>query len=99
MSAPTRTGEATPEAVPLPITGELDLHTFRPSDLGQLLPAYFTECRARGIRRVRVIHGKGIGTLRTSVHSLLRRCPQVRQFSACDETGGSWGATQVELIP
>ncbi len=35
--------------VPLPITGELDLHTFRPSDAGTLIPAYLAECLARGI--------------------------------------------------
>ncbi len=93
------TGETARDAVPLPITGELDLHTFRPADLGRLLPAYFTECRARGILRVRVIHGKGTGTLRATVHSLLRRCPQVREFGGCDETSGSWGATRVELLP
>ncbi|MCE2860902.1 MAG: hypothetical protein RIR76_987 [Verrucomicrobiota bacterium] len=93
------TGEAMPDPVPVPITGELDLHMFRPSDLGELLPAYFTECRARGIHRVRVVHGKGTGTLRTTVHTLLRRCQQVRGFSACDEMNGSWGATWVELLP
>lgn len=43
--------------VPIPITGELDLHTFRPSDLGELIPAYLAECAARGLREVRIIHG------------------------------------------
>ncbi|MDO8540231.1 MAG: Smr/MutS family protein [Opitutaceae bacterium] len=83
--------------MPLPITGELDLHTFRPSDLGELLPAYFDECRSRGILEVRVIHGKGTGTLRTTVHALLRRLPHVESFRLGDETSGSWGATIVTL--
>ena len=87
------------DAVPLPITGELDLHTFRPSDLGELLPAYFAACRARGIREVRVIHGKGTGTLRTTVHALLRQSPLVSSFRMGDETTGSWGATLVTLRP
>lgn len=85
--------------VPLPITGELDLHTFRPSDLGELIPAYLTECAARGLREVRIIHGKGTGTLRTTVHALLRRCPQVTGFRQGDEHTGSWGATLVTLRP
>jgi DNA-nicking Smr family endonuclease len=85
------------EPVPLPITGELDLHTFRPADVGALLPAYFEACSARGIREVRVIHGKGIGTLRATVHALLRRSPLVASFCAGDETSGSWGATIVTL--
>lgn len=85
------------EPVPLPITGELDLHTFRPADLGELIPAYLDECAARGIREIRIIHGKGTGTLRTTVHALLRRNPQVLSFRQGDETSGSWGATWVTL--
>jgi DNA-nicking Smr family endonuclease len=85
--------------VPLPITGELDLHTFQPSDLGELIPAYLEACAARGIHEVRVIHGKGIGTLRTTVHALLQRSPRVASFRLGDETSGSWGATLVKLRP
>lgn len=85
------------EPVRLPITGELDLHTFRPQDLGALIPAYLAECSARGIREVRLVHGKGTGTLRTTVHALLPRCPLVRGFRLADEHAGSWGATLVTL--
>lgn len=83
--------------VPLPITGELDLHTFRPSDLGALIPAYLDECAKRHLTEVRIIHGKGSGTLRASVHSLLRKLPQVKSFRSGDEHSGSWGATWVVL--
>lgn len=83
--------------VPLPITGELDLHTFRPADLGELIPAYLSECAARGLREVRIIHGKGTGTLRTTVHVLLQRSPLVQSFRLGDERTGSWGATLVTL--
>jgi DNA-nicking Smr family endonuclease len=83
--------------VPIPITGELDLHTFRPQDLGELIPAYLGECAARGIREVRIIHGKGTGTLRTTVQALLRRSMLVASFRSGDETSGSWGATLVTL--
>lgn len=87
------------EPVPVPITGELDLHTFRPADLGDLIPAYLQECATRGIREVRIIHGKGTGTLRTTVHALLRRSPLVQSFRLGDESSGSWGATLVTLRP
>ena len=83
--------------VVLPITGELDLHTFRPGDIGELIPAYFAACAARGIREVRIVHGKGTGTLRTTVHALLRRSPLVQSFRSGDERTGSWGATLVTL--
>lgn len=83
--------------VPLPITGELDLHTFRPADLGELIPAYLAECAARNLREVRIVHGKGTGTLRTTVHALLQRSPLVASFRQGDEHSGSWGATIATL--
>lgn len=86
-----------PAPVPLPITGELDLHTFRPEDLGELIPAYLAASAARGIREVRIVHGKGTGTLRTTVQTLLRRSPLVASFRTGDEHSGSWGATIATL--
>ena len=90
--------EPIPEVVEHPIGPELDLHTFRPQDIGSLLPEYFSECRRLGILRVRIIHGKGSGTLRVGVHQLLEKLPEVQQFIwPADETSGSWGATWVIL--
>jgi DNA-nicking Smr family endonuclease len=85
------------EPVAIPITGELDLHTFRPSEIAALLDDYFAACRQRGITRVRVIHGKGIGTLRDTVHAHLRRSRGIAGFSPGNETSGGWGATMVTL--
>ncbi|MCC5024439.1 MAG: Smr/MutS family protein [Candidatus Synoicihabitans palmerolidicus] len=85
--------------IEFPITGELDLHTFRPSDLGELIPAYLDACRAKGIHNVRIIHGKGTGTLRTTVHALLDRLPGIEGYRLGNETSGSWGATLVTLSP
>lgn len=88
----------TDEPVALPITDELDLHTFRPSDLGDLLPDYLEECRKAGILRVRVVHGKGSGALRQGVHRLLERLDGIAavEWPASAATGG-WGATWVVL--
>lgn len=91
--------EPFPDPVPLPITGELDLHTFKPKDLSVLLPEYLVQCRERGILRVRVIHGKGTGQLRQGVIALLQRLPEVVGFSPAGEQEGSWGATIVFLKP
>lgn len=86
------------EPVEMPISGELDLHTFRPSEVKDLLPDYFDACLEKGIDRVRVIHGKGTGALRETVHALLRRMPErVERFELGDESSGSWGATRVWL--
>jgi dsDNA-specific endonuclease/ATPase MutS2 len=85
------------EPVAHPITGELDLHTFRPAEVNSLLDSYLAECRRRGLRRVRIIHGKGTGALREKVHAHLRRSPAVGHFRLGDETSGGWGATVVTL--
>ena len=85
------------DPVPIPINGVLDLHTFRPTEVKDLVPEYLAECRARAIFQVRIIHGKGTGTLRETVHAILRRNPLVLHFALADETGGGWGATIVEL--
>jgi DNA-nicking Smr family endonuclease len=91
---------ATDEPIPFPITGELDLHTFRPSEIGDLLPDYFAECIKRGILTVRVIHGKGTGTLREGVHRLLETLPVVESWQwPASPTTGHWGATWVYLRP
>jgi DNA-nicking Smr family endonuclease len=93
-------GELDPGApVSLPIDGVLDLHTFRPADVKDLVPEYLAECRKRGILAVRIIHGKGQGTLRRVVHAALGRIPYVRGFSAAGHGSGGWGATLVDLLP
>ena len=86
-----------PESIEIPIDGTLDLHTFSPRELGELVPDYLAECRARGILEVRIVHGKGTGALRRSVHAILGRLPEVESFALADERGGSWGATLVTL--
>ena len=93
---PGKDTEAGP--VNYPITAEIDLHTFRPNEVSSLLREYFKECRERGMLEVRVIHGKGTGTLREGVHRLLDQMQDtVFSYRLGDETTGSWGATIVTL--
>ena len=80
-----------------PIDGTLDLHLFKPAEVGDLVPEYLVECRKRGILQVRIIHGKGTGQLRERVHAILRRIPEVASFGLSPEGMGGWGATVVEL--
>jgi len=77
----------------LPIEGTLDLHTFRPNEASAVLEAFLEESRAKGAKEVRIIHGKGIGTLRELVHAHLRNSKHVFSFRLGNETSGSWGAT------
>jgi dsDNA-specific endonuclease/ATPase MutS2 len=75
------------------INGELDLHTFRPQEVGELVPDYIGLCLEKEITRVRIIHGKGIGTLRETVHALLKKDERVEHFHLADQNEGGWGAT------
>lgn len=86
-------------AVPYPIDGTLDLHIFPPSEVRDLVPEYLRECRHRGICTVRIIHGKGTGALRRTVHAVLEALPWVREFHLAGPGSGSWGATIVYLEP
>jgi DNA-nicking Smr family endonuclease len=87
------------DPVEFPIDGTLDLHTFQPKDVKDLVQDYIAECRVKGILQVRIIHGKGIGTLREMVHSVLSRMPEVESYKLADEQAGGWGATIVILRP
>ena len=81
-----------------PIDGTLDLHMFQPKDVKSVLSEYLIECRARGILRVRIIHGKGQGVLREIVHSFLKNCPYCIEFQTPSDASG-WGATIAILKP
>jgi DNA-nicking Smr family endonuclease len=81
----------------VPIDGTLDLHTFSPRELKTLIPDYLEACLKKDIYSVRIVHGKGTGALRRSVHAILERSPQVEEFGLAGMGGGSWGATLVTL--
>jgi dsDNA-specific endonuclease/ATPase MutS2 len=85
--------ENSEEPIEFKISDELDLHTFRPSELGELIPDYIGLCLQKDIFRIRIIHGKGIGTLRETVHAILRRDSRVLRFELAGQNEGGWGAT------
>ncbi len=86
------------EPVELIIDGVLDLHTFQPKEVPELLDDYFAECIKADIFSVRVIHGKGTGVLKKRVQSLLKKNKLVSSFRDAPGNAGGWGATLVELV-
>ncbi len=89
--------EEIPEFVELEIGDELDLHHFRPDEVAELVPDYLEAAAARGLREIRIVHGKGRGTLRRIVQAALERSPHVASFRLADQRAGGWGATSVTL--
>ena len=85
------------EPVEFPIDGTLDLHAFRPRDVKSLIPEYLELCAGKGIFQVRIVHGKGTGALRRTVHSILKKVELVESFGLAGEGAGGWGATIVRL--
>ena len=84
------------EAITIPVDGELDLHTFSPKEAASVVDEYINVCHEKGIYEVRIIHGKGKGVLRETVHRLLAKHPLVQDFSL-DSGPSGWGASLVRL--
>ena len=85
------------EPIVMPIEDVLDLHTFRPQDVPNLLDDYLAACRAEQLFTVRIVHGKGRGVLKKRVRSLLKRHPLVVSIADAPPAAGGWGATIVNL--
>ena len=85
------------KSVKIDIEDVLDLHTFKPSDVPDLLEDYIIECVKAGIFSLRIIHGKGKGVQKKRVQKLLKNNSKVESFQDAPPEAGGWGATLVEL--
>lgn len=61
------------------------------------LEKYLDDAVLAGLDVVRVVHGKGTGTLRQVVHDYVRTHPRVRDYYIADPAEGGYGVTIVEL--
>ena len=85
------------EMVSIPLTGELDLHPFAPRDIPSVVEEYVRACHGKGVRHLRLAHGRGRGVQRAAVRRVLATLPEVRSFDDAPPGAGGWGATVVEL--
>jgi hypothetical protein len=86
-----------PEPVRVEITDVFDLHTIPPREVRAVVEEYLSEARRKGLRQVRIVHGKGVGVQREAVRKILARTPFVEHFSDAPPEAGGWGATVARL--
>lgn len=85
------------EPITIPIEDSIDLHTFSPKEIKVVLEEYLREAHEKGFRRMRIVHGRGIGVQREIVRSVLSKHPLVASFRDARPEAGGWGATWVVL--
>jgi len=77
---------------------EIDLHGMIAEEAVFRLEHYLNEAFMAGLPWVRVVHGKGLGTLRHATRELLQGHPLVRSFRPGEPAEGGGGVTMVELV-
>jgi DNA-nicking Smr family endonuclease len=85
----------TDDAFQIPIEPTLDLHTFSPRDIPSVVDEYIRAAHERGLKAVRLIHGRGKGVQRGIVQNVLDKHPLVAEF--WDATEAHLGATVARL--
>ncbi len=91
--------EQTPEPPPVvvPIEESIDLHHFQPREILEVVDAYLDAARERGLREVRLIHGRGKGVQRARIREHLAGDARVERIAEAPPGRGGWGATLVWL--
>ena len=87
------------------LQGQIDLHGHTRDQAREALADYLRECHRRGMRCLRVVHGKGLGSpgkapvLKNKVHSWLVQKNEVLAFVQAKPADGGAGALVVLLTP
>jgi len=88
-----------PEVVKIEFQDVIDLHSIPPKLVRAVVEDYLDEAHRRGVRFVRIIHGKGVGVQREMIRSILERTEFVSEFRDAPAEAGGWGATIVTFHP
>ena len=92
------TDEPRPDTpIELTLTDVLDLHSFPPGEVADVVRSYLEVAEENDWSQVRIIHGKGRGVQRQTVRKMLERDPRVISFADAPGNAGGWGATLVTL--
>ena len=83
------------QPVQIAIEDSIDLHSFAPRDVLDVVDDYLHAAHEAGFREVRLIHGRGRGVQRAAVQRLLRGHPLVERFWDAPES--HLGATVIVL--
>ncbi|HBY93897.1 MAG TPA: endonuclease MutS2, partial [Chloroflexi bacterium] len=93
---------AAPGGISVPVVEspgmELDLRGLTVEEMLPRLDKYLDDAYLAGLPRVRIIHGKGTGTLRRVVREELQRHPLVKRYREGESNEGGSGVTTVELM-
>lgn len=85
------------------IRSELDLHGMSSAEARRQVVGFLQDCRRRGERCVRIIHGKGYNSpdkksvLKSKLNLWLRQCDEVMAFCSAPLNDGGTGAAYVLL--
>ena len=85
------------DPVILPIEDSIDLHTFAPRDIPDIVESYLEAAHEEGLEEVRIIHGRGKGFQKERVRQVLEKSDLVEGFEEATPDRGGWGATVVTL--
>ena len=83
----------------LEVSDVLDLHSFPPREMRELVRDYLELALERGFLQVRIVHGRGIGVQREAVRRILAADPRIEAFGDAPAEAGGWGATWVRFCP
>jgi DNA mismatch repair protein MutS2 len=72
---------------------DLDMRGWRAADVADQLERYLSDAYLAGLPFVRIIHGKGTGTLRQVVRDVLKTNKLVAHFSDAPQADGGAGVT------
>ncbi len=79
------------------VKNEIDLRGMMLQEAEYAADKFLDECAMAGLTTVSIIHGKGTGTLRSGIQSMLRRHPHAKSFRLGKYGEGEDGVTIVEL--